>query len=50
MNYVILETVEEKALSLGAMDVLKQYLELHANDEGVAHMALLSVGSLADTG
>ena len=47
---LFLETVEEKALSLGAMDVLKEYLDLHASDEGLVQMVLLSVDSLTDTG
>lgn len=44
------ESVQEKVLSQGVLDILDAYLKNHSQDVGVVQMALLAVGSLSDTG
>ncbi len=44
------ESMQEKAIALGSMELLADYLKKHSSDENVCQMALMCVGSLADSG
>ncbi len=42
--------MQEKAINLGCMELLEQYIQTHHSDDTVCQMALMCVGSLADSG
>ncbi|CAH1795499.1 unnamed protein product [Owenia fusiformis] len=43
------ECMQEKAINLDAVSIMKQYLEQCRNDDAVCHMALMTVASLFDS-
>ena len=44
------ESLQGKAVAIGAMEILDSYLQHHSDDENLCQMVLLCVGSLADSG
>ena len=42
--------MQEKAINLGCMELLEQYIQTHHSDDTMCQMALMCVGSLADSG
>ena len=44
------ETIQERAIALGALELMDSYLKKHNDDEGLSQMALMCVGSLTDAG
>ena len=42
--------MQEKAIAHGALELLEEYLREHGSDTGTAQMALLTIGSLTDSG
>lgn len=43
------ESIQEKALNLGVLDVLDDYLKKHNSDDGICQMVLLTIGCLSDS-
>ena len=50
LNSNFAESVQEKAIAHGALELLEEYLREHGSDTGTAQMALLTIGSLTDSG
>ena len=46
----IAESMQEKAINLGCMELLELYIQTHHSDDTMCQMALMCVGSLADSG
>ena len=44
------ESLMQKALDDGALDVLNDYLQQHRNDSGLCNMVLLTIGVFSDSG
>ncbi|KAK2186270.1 hypothetical protein NP493_207g02024 [Ridgeia piscesae] len=43
------ESIQEKALNLGVLDILDDYLKKHSSDDGICQMVLLTIGCLSDS-
>ena len=43
------ESIQEKAIDQGVIEILKDYLQQHADEENATRMALLSLGNFSDT-
>ena len=50
MTFLYTETLQDKAVSCGAIDVLNTYLQKCSDDESTLNMALLSLNCLVDSG
>ena len=50
MSLYITESLQERALEEGVLDMLEQYLSYHLSDRALCNMVLLTVSSFADSG
>lgn len=49
-SWSLVEIIQEKAVEIGALELLDQYLETHYHEDKLCNMVLHCVGSLADSG
>lgn len=49
-SFFFLESLQERALEEGVLDMLEQYISYHLSDRSLCNMVLLTVSSFADSG
>ena len=44
------DTLQQRAIELGALDVMGDYLKMYEAEEGLCNMVLVTIASLTDSG